>query len=672
MTVDVDDAGRTKTPWPAGGGIMGALVRAHDWSRTSLGPIETWPQCLRTAVDIVLSVRHPAFIFWGSDHVCLYNEAFSASLGPEKHPSILGARGPEAWPDIWSVIGPQIGQIMSGGEPTWHKDRLLPVVRHGRLEDVYWTYSHSPISDAGAPNGVGGVLVLCVETTQAVASQHASESRFRALLEASSQVVYSMNPDWSEMRHLNGGGFIPDTAKPNRDWMQEYIHPDDQPLVTTAIRQAVQTKSVFDLEHRVRSVDGSLGWTHSRAVPVLSADGEISEWFGVASDITDRKRAEEALSWAKEQSDRANVAKSKFLAAAAHDLRQPMQSLLLFLEVLKPHVGPKGLDAFKHLGRGLDALRDLLDSLLDISRLDAGIVEPVIVDFAIEDLVGQIGTAYTPIAAAKGIALKVSACTAIVRSDRTLLGRMVRNLVENALRYTTTGQITVECHQGEGHLRIEVHDTGIGIPSEHLELIWEEFHQVGNPERDRNRGLGLGLAIVQRLSVLLGHAVQVRSTPGQGSMFAVEVPLGEVAPALVPASTTGSTGHGRFVVLVDDDAMVLLGLKATFEGWGYAVLATSSADQALTELGKHGQRPDVVVADYRLRERRSGTEAILRIRDAYGVGIAGIILTGETGGEVRHDAAVHNLHIIHKPVTPRQLRDALEQAMVGDGDPARE
>ncbi|HYG90009.1 MAG TPA: PAS domain-containing protein [Azospirillum sp.] len=392
-------------------------------------------------------------------------------------------------------------------------------------------------------------------------------------------------------------------------------------------------------------------------VSIYPSGAGLSVYF---RDITERKRAEEALHLAKEQAERANVAKSKFLAAASHDLRQPMQSLLLFLDVLKPHVAPKGQEALKHLGRGLDALRDLLDSLLDISRLDAGVVQPTIEGFAVRQVIEQIGAAYAPIAAAKGLDFHVGQCPAVVRSDRTLLGRMVRNLVENALRYTKAGRIAIECHEIEERLRIEVHDTGIGIRPEHLEWIWEEFHQVGNPERDRNRGLGLGLAIVQRLSSLLAHPVRVRSVPGQGSVFTIEVPLGEATPVHVPVSTTETVGNGRFAVLVDDDAIVLLGLKATFESWGYAVLAAASTDQALARLQESGRRPDVIVADYRLREGRFGTETIRRVREAYGPEVPGIILTGETGAEVLQETAAHRLHIIHKPVTPRQLGEALK------------
>ena len=788
------DAGRPESTWPIGGGSMGALVRTNDWSRTPLGPIGNWPQSLRTAVGMMLSTRHPVFIFWGSQHVCLYNDAYAVSLGPEKHPSILGAPGREAFPEAWPIIGPQIEQVMAGGEPTWHEQHLVPISRHGRCEDVYWTYSYGPIHDADAANGVGGILVLCTETTQAVVSRRESEERYRTLVEAFDQgfctvdlifdeqnhpidyVFVEVNPAFEALTGLRDAvgksmramrsehedywfetyGRIALTGQPARfehraaalgrwyavyafradaerhrvailftditarkrveeelresearfrhladnapvmvwateadgqcsylsqtwyaftgqtpetglgfGWL-EATHPDDREEVERQFRAATANQAPFRVEYRLRHADGDYHWAIDAAAPRFNEEGHFRGYVGSVIDITERKRAEENVRAMRDAAEQANLTKSKFLAAASHDLRQPMQSLLLFLEVLRPHVTATGQEALKHLGRGLDALRDLLDSLLDISRLDAGIVEPVVQDFAIQDFVEPISAAYMPVAAAKGIDFQVSTCSAVVRSDRTLLGRMVRNLVENALRYTESGRIAIECCQAGDRLRIEVQDTGIGIPPDQLERIWEEFHQVGNPERDRNRGLGLGLAIVQRLSDLLEHPVDVRSTPGQGSVFSIEVPRGQAEQRQAAVAAIALAGNGRFAVLVDDDAIVLLGLKATFEAWGYQVMAASSTDQALSALKAAGRRPDVVVADYRLREGRSGTEAILRVREAYGTGVPGIILTGETGSEAQYDAAAHGLHVVYKPVTARQLGETLRRLLMDD------
>ncbi|PWC69944.1 histidine kinase [Azospirillum sp. TSH58] len=375
---------------------------------------------------------------------------------------------------------------------------------------------------------------------------------------------------------------------------------------------------------------------------------------------------EAELRSARDEAERANLAKSKFLAAASHDLRQPLQSLFFFTAALSAHVGSAaGTKILTHLEQGLDALKGLLDSLLDVSRLDAGVVTPVFEDFDVAEVLDPIRAAYAPVAAGKGIGWQVEVGAGRVRSDRTLLGRLVRNLVENAIRYTESGLVRVQCRTDGRFLSIVIQDTGMGIPDDHLERIFEEFHQVGNPERDRNQGLGLGLAIVRRLSRLLNHPVEVRSAVGKGSAFRVLVPLGEsvVAAAAGAGSAAPGMGQGRLAVLVDDDAIVLMGLQLILTEWGYAVLAAGSADQAMERLSAQTRVPDIVIADYRLREGRIGTEVILRVRERYGAGVPGVILTGETGPDCLLDATAHGLTVIHKPVTPRELAAAVDQQL---------
>jgi CheY-like chemotaxis protein/anti-sigma regulatory factor (Ser/Thr protein kinase) len=257
-------------------------------------------------------------------------------------------------------------------------------------------------------------------------------------------------------------------------------------------------------------------------------------------------------------------------------------------------------------------------------------------------------------------------CTSTVHSDRTLLARLVRNLVDNALRYTKAGVVRIRCRSEGDRLAIEVQDTGIGIPTDQLDTIFEEFHQIGNPERDRAQGLGLGLAIVRRLSLLLDHPVEVRSVHGRGSAFRVLVPLGTPEPAAIEAPAAPSDGQGRFAVLVDDDAVVLLGLRTVLAEWGYRVLAADSADRAMDRLNGQG-RPDIVIADYRLREGRVGTEVIQRVRERYGVDVPGLILTGETGADSLRAAAACGVPVIHKPVTPRQLWTEVERQLQAVG-----
>ncbi|PWC54648.1 hypothetical protein TSO221_07570 [Azospirillum sp. TSO22-1] len=387
-------------------------------------------------------------------------------------------------------------------------------------------------------------------------------------------------------------------------------------------------------------------------------------------DITDRKRIERELAEAKEAAEQANLAKSKFLAAASHDLRQPLQSLFLFAHVLEAQVAgsEKALGTLGALHKGLEAMKGLLDSLLDVSRLDAGSVTADVRSVQVADLLDALDTAYARIAANKALGWSVERCGAVVRTDPTLLAQLLRNFVENAIRYTPRGGVRVTCHKvGDDRLAIEVHDTGIGIPAEHMASIWEEFHQVGNPERDREKGLGLGLAIVRRLSDLLGHPVTARSEPGTGSVFAVEVPLDPDGAPPERAAARPAPGPGadsRLVVVVEDDSIVLTALEALLTEWGYGVLTASSGAEAVERIQADGRLPDVLVSDYRLRAGEVGTQAIRLIRQTCGHPIPGVLLTGETAGAALRDAAAEGLLVVHKPVLPTELDDALRQQML--------
>ncbi|ANC91590.1 hybrid sensor histidine kinase/response regulator [Azospirillum humicireducens] len=370
---------------------------------------------------------------------------------------------------------------------------------------------------------------------------------------------------------------------------------------------------------------------------------------------------------AREEAERANLAKSKFLAAASHDLRQPLQALFFLSAALARHVGDhNGRDLLSRLDQGLDTMKGLLDGLLEVSRLEAGVVTPVLDTFAAGEITDALDSAYAGQATAKGLVWRVQGCDAVLRTDRGLLMQLLRNLVDNALRYTEAGAIRIRCRVDGERLAIEVQDTGIGIPPEHLDRIFEEFHQVGNPERDRLRGLGLGLAIVRRLSQLLDHPVQVRSVQGQGSAFRVLVPL---APArLIPTRAGGVDrrpviDRPRLAVLVDDDAVVLLGLQTVLTEWGFRVVAADGADRAMDRLEALDRAPDIVIADYRLREGRVGTEVIRRVRERYGAEIPALILTGETGIDTLADVSAHGVAMLHKPVTPRQLQAEIDRQL---------
>ncbi len=404
---------------------------------------------------------------------------------------------------------------------------------------------------------------------------------------------------------------------------------------------------------------------------VFPVELSVAEWraggrrhyTGILRDITGRKQAEHALRQAKERAERADAAKSKFLAAASHDLRQPVQSLFFFAYALGEKLkGHSAATMVASMSESLDALRLLLDSLLDVSRLDAGVVQPNVTEFAVGPLLERLGTEYRPRAEERGLRFRVAATRAWTRSDPVLLERLLRNLVENAVRYTNSGGVLIGCRQRGDQLRLEVWDTGAGIPAERSEDVFEEFFQLGNPERDRQQGLGLGLAIVRRLARLLAHTVELRSRPGRGTVFSVGLP--RVSPRAIPKPVVEvpvKANARGLVVVIDDDELVLVGLRSMLQTWGYEVVAALSADEAIDTLLKIGRRPCAVVADYRLREGRTGIQAIRDVFGVCGVRVPAVVLTGDTAPERISEVENSGFALLHKPVAPDRLRELLQR-----------
>ncbi|MGQ9367292.1 PAS domain S-box protein [Azospirillum sp. ST 5-10] len=577
----------------------------------------------------------------------------------------VGRTVSEVMPDGAATLDPILDRIFAGGGSV---QNLEVVSRTPAVPGVlrHWLTSLYPVVDDGTISAVGAVVVEITELRDAEAARRRSEERFRAVFEQAAVGIERVALDG---RLLDANERLCAMLGMPRDDLvgvnfRSLTHPADLPAEEALLDRLLgSVLPSYAIEKRYRHSDGRYLWVRVSSSLARITGSEEAYRISVVEDITERRAMEEAVSLAKEEAERANLAKTKFLAAASHDLRQPLQSLFFFIAALTPHVDARGRDVLRHVERGLDALKELLDSLLDVSRLDAGVVEPTVEEFAIGEILDHLEAAYAPVAQGKGLGWSVGPCRAAVRSDRTLLSRMLRNLVENALRYTPQGEVSVRCEAGDGVVTVVVHDTGIGIPPDHLERIFEEFHQVGNPERDRGQGLGLGLAIVQRLARLLDHPVRVRSEVGRGSEFRVTVPLGVAAERPPEAPAPSPAARGRFAVLVDDDAIVLMGLRAILVEWGYDVLVAGTPDMALERLKADGRRPDIVISDYRLRHGRVGTEVILRVREMAGADIPGVILTGETGPECQEDAARYGLRVVYKPVTPRQLVAALDEQM---------
>ncbi|QWT19371.1 response regulator [Bacillus sp. NP157] len=296
----------TAPSWLQGGGEVGALIRAFDWESTDLGPLERWPQSLRTATSLLLLSPVPIVLLWGEKGFMIYNDAYSVFAGG-RHPQLLGSEVRKGWDEI-ADFNDNVMRVGLAGGTLAYKDQQLTLQRRGVPEPVWMNLDYSPVLDeSGRPGGVIAIVVETTERVRAEASVRESEGRFRALVNATSDIVYRMDPTWSRMEQLAGRGFIADTTSPSVDWLAEYVPPTDRERVREAIDDAVSAKGVFELEHRVIQVDGSTGWVQSRAVPVLDEHGELIEWFGAAANISVRKSAEHSL--------RENEARLRFLDA---------------------------------------------------------------------------------------------------------------------------------------------------------------------------------------------------------------------------------------------------------------------------------------------------------------------------------------------------------------------
>jgi len=362
----------------------------------------------------------------------------------------------------------------------------------------------------------------------------------------------------------------------------------------------------------------------------------------------------------KEIAEAANISKSTFLAAASHDLRQPVHALGLFVGALRGIPMPaEGQRIVAQIEASANAMDGLFAALLDISRLDAGTVEIRQRGFAVAPFLDRICRDHEAEAQLKGISIALRPSRLIVLTDPVLLERIVRNLVSNAVRYTDAGRIVVGCRRRGGRLAIQVLDTGRGIPAGEIDRVFEEYYQLGNPERDRAKGLGLGLAIVRRLTDLLGCRLAVRSVVGSGSCFEVEVPLTERETAEQDDEAGSGALATGLVVVVDDEVSIRDGMTTLLASWGHQVVAAGSGNEAMQLLATDPRRPDVIICDYRLRSGENGIDVIERLQAEYNDAIPALLITGDTAPDRLAEAHASGMLLLHKPVSNSKLRAAL-------------
>jgi signal transduction histidine kinase/CheY-like chemotaxis protein len=370
------------------------------------------------------------------------------------------------------------------------------------------------------------------------------------------------------------------------------------------------------------------------------------------------------------QLEQANLAKSRFLAAASHDLRQPLHALGLFvaqLRALRDHTEHGPIVA--RIDAAVAAMNELFGALLDISKLDAGVLTPDVTEFPVQRLLRRLETTFAGAAREKGLQLRVIASDAWVRSDPILLERILLNLVSNAVHYTVRGRVLVGCRRRGEHLSLEVWDTGIGIPEDQQRNVFGEFYRLGGLGGDRSSGLGLGLAIVDRLCNLLDHPIELVSHIGKGSRFAVSVPLTpQLEETTTPIALADSIDpvRGKLVFIIDDDPLALQGMRGVLQTWGCKVVTAASGRAAVAQLANSTQLPDLIISDYHLPDGDTGFNVISRLRAALGAKVPAFLITGDTTPECLHEAGARGLYLLHKPVPPMNLRAVISQLLKGN------
>ena len=550
---------------------------------------------------------------------------------------------------------------------------LMPVQRYPitvqlpngetRYEERFWSAVNAPVF------GEDGEL-LCIshtttDITDKVRSERAlreSERRFRALVSATADVVYRMSPDWKQMRQLEGRGFLKDVVDCLHFWLDEFVPPEEQPRVHAAIEEAMRSKSAFELEHRVWRADAGEAWVLSRAVPMLDDQGAIYEWIGAATDITERKQAEETL----KQTDRR---KDEFLAMLAHELRNPLAPISAAAELLQTgrldaaHV----LQTSRIIGRQVAHMTSLVDDLLDVSRVTRGLIEledrPLDLGAIVADAIEQAG----PLIAARRHQLELQlapAAAAQVRGDRNRLVQVVANLLNNAAKFTPAGgHIVLRTAVSDGQVLIEVSDNGIGMTPELAARAFDLFAQAERTADRSQGGLGLGLALVRSLVELHHGTVGCESAGlGQGSRFVIRLPCHEAAA--VSAQDAGAApvedgpAEALRIMVVDDNIDAAAALGMLLEAAGHQVLVEHGAFLAL-ERGRQ-EAPDIFLLDIGLPEM-DGHELACRLRaqpetaDAALIAVTGY---GQESDRRRAADAGFDAHFV-KPVDIDRLSAAL-------------
>lgn len=636
-------------PFLVGSGEMATLTREKDWSAHPLGVPDTWPPSLKALLGTVLNNRFPMFIFWGPERFCFYNDAYRPSLGNEgKHPGIVGMPGKEAWPEIWETIHPLLDQVMDEGVSTWAEDQLIPFYRNGRIEDIYWTYSYSPIRE---DHEILGVLTTCVETTQKVnaltklakserklnlvidqapmavailkgpnyritmvnnralelwgrtreevldrpildampelvgqgipdllaavyhkgerfiANEYevellrdrmlrtvyinfvyeplldeqgkvdgimaagaevtetvmakkraeAGEARFRLLADSLPQFIWIGNAE-GKLSYFNRSVYaysgLSEKEVMEKGWLQ-IVHPDEQEANVNAWTEAISNGTDFLFEHRFMRHDGEYRWQLSRAVPLRDAEGTITMWVGTSTDIQEIKQQDQL--------------KDDFIGMASHEFRNPISALRGYVDLLSEAYADTTdttlEQALKAMDRQTQNLTSLVDGLLDLSKMKAGMVELELTRFCLNDLVRTIVEEGAQVSSK--VKFTFTPCVdLLVLADMQRITQVLQNLLSNAVKYAPVSEnVDVSCSIQNDQFVVSVTDYGIGISQYDQDKIFSKFYRVTGKEQHTFTGFGIGLSLCADIIALHHGRIGVNSELGKGSTFWFSLPI---------------------------------------------------------------------------------------------------------------------------------------------------
>lgn len=481
------------------------------------------------------------------------------------------------------------------------------------------------------------------------------------------RVYYS--PRWLELV-----GYLPGQLPGDISTFQDRLHDDDRDRVRQNIDTYLSGQIAdYRMEFRLRHRDGSWRWIMSRGIALREEDGRAFRVAGTHTDITDRMRAAERLESvvadrtselrnARDRAESSAAAKTKFLATASHDIRQPLQAMALLLGSLAPEVQSiAGQKTLKAIERSLGAGMELLDALLEFIRLDAGAMRAKFGNVDVGRLVESVADSHLAEISRRGLSLKIVPTSAVVRTDPQLLARILRNLISNALKYTESGAILIGCRHKGNKVSLEIWDTGCGIAPEQLRQVFYEFFQGADKKQS---GLGLGLAIVERLAGLLKHRIHVRSWKGRGSVFAVEMECSSERPIEEKKSQILLRDlflTNRRVVLIEDDQAVAMALAELLRAWGAAVISASTGEFIVEQIGSVA--PDLVVVDCELKTNEDGFAVLDKLDRHYGRRLPGLVLTGEYDVGAIGQRNSSNRRVLHKPVWPAVLQAVIHSEL---------